>query len=307
MGQKAHKITNLKTQLTNHLFLYHILDFAYSHPDLIHVKIFYFNWEESAEEILMRYMSRCLYDNSNHNTRISSTFIQSPDTDHILDEKILNELKSYRYKDKFQFFVDHVEFCGDDKTSVSTDIRIKSYARSHGEITYKPAFYKDDNGELHETKSIDSYKPSDPLEYVFIIYDHLSLVQPITGQSLMQAMSAVSKQCVYYKNIFKYTPIVIQQQSKELAGIDAAKQSRVRPEGTFLSDCKSTVNDCTHFFGITDPVAFNLDEYYGYDLTKLGHNFRMLELIINRFGNHLPNKNSLNCWKLLKVISLQQN
>ena len=229
-------------------------------------------------------MSYCLYKFTNFKTRLSPIELESPDKKRLLSTETLGLLKSAEYKNIFQFFTDHVKFCSDFRTTVSIDIEIKSFAREHGDITFKEAFYNDENGIKHTTKSVDTYIPKNPNEYVFLIFDHVSLIQTTKGQTLLQAIGELSKKCVTYKNIYKYIPVVIQQQSKELGGLESSKQGRIRPDDTFLSDCKSTVNECTHFWGICDPVAFNISEYLGYDLTKLGHSLRILELIVNRKG-----------------------
>ena len=276
------KTKHSKTQIANYIFVYHVLMYAYKHPEFVIPKILYFNWEEDEETILERFMSFCLYSKTGY--RYSPIELNSPDKDRLLPTEVLNELKSEEYQKIFQFFVDHVEFCSDIKTTVAIDIKIKSWYREHGTVNYKEAFYKDEAGVTHTTKSADSYTPNNDKEWLFIIFDHASLIQPIQNQTLLTAIGTLSKQCVTYKNIYKSVPILIQQQSKELGGLESSKQGRVRPDDTFLSDCKSTVNECTHFFGICDPVAFNIPEYLGYPLNKLGHNLRILELIVNRFG-----------------------
>lgn len=271
-----------KSQFTNYAFLFETLFYAMEHPELVRVKFLYFNFEESAEEILMRFMSYCLY--KFNRIRIAPLFLQSPNKQHLLSDEVLKLLESPQYRFYFEFFDKHVEFC-EERTNVAIDIKVKSYAYKHGKATYKTSYYKDSqDGSTHETKSIDVYTADDPLEYVFIIYDHVSLMQPIQNQTLLQAIGEVSKKNVYYKNVFKYIPIMIQQQSKELGGLEANKQGRIRPSSNFLSDNKSTANDCTQFFGLTDPAAFEVSEYLGYNIPKLGHNFRLVELILNRSG-----------------------
>lgn len=272
-----------KTQFACNAFVFHSVFYAFEHPELMRLKIMYFNFEESAEDILMKFMSYCLYIFSDKKIRISPTFLQSPDKNHVLPTEVLNILKSYRYRQILEFFDEHVEFC-EERTSVAIDIKVKSYAYSHGSATYKTSLYKDKDGQTHEAKSIDKYTPNDPDEYVFVVIDHASLIQSIQGQSLLQAIGEVSKKNVYYKNVFKYIPILIQQQSKELGSLEANKQGKIRASSTFLSDNKSTVNDCTQFWGITDPAAFDIPEYLGWDLKKLGHNVRILELCLNRGG-----------------------
>jgi hypothetical protein len=227
-------------------------------------------------------MSYYLYKKTGR--RYSTTELNSPSKDKLLDDETLSLLKSEEYKDIFQFFVDHVAFYGNYRTKVAIDIEVKAFANKHGQVTYKENFYNDEHGVKHSTKSIDTYTPNDPNEYVFIIFDNASLLQPVQGESILKSIGDLSKNCVTYKNIYKFIPILIQQQSKELGNLESSKQGRVRPDDTFLSDCKSTVNECTQFWGICDPVSFNINQYLNYDLVKLGHNIRILELIVNRQG-----------------------
>ena len=48
---KSLTITKLKTQITNYLFLYTPIMYAYHRRDQLNVKIFYFPLEETAENI----------------------------------------------------------------------------------------------------------------------------------------------------------------------------------------------------------------------------------------------------------------
>lgn len=277
------KTKHSKSQLSSFIFVFHVLFYAYEHPELLRVKFLYFNYEESPEEVLMRFMSFCLYKLTQRQTRISPLELQSPDEKRKLSDENLALLKSEKYKSLFEFFTDHVEFC-EERTDIAIDIKVKAYAMSNGSCTYKTAYYKDEFGQTHETKSVDTYTPNDKDLYTILFFDHISLLNTVKGQTLLQAIGNVSKNCVKYKNLFKFTIVMIQQQSKELGNLESAKQGRIRPDDTFLADCKSTVNEVTHFWGICDAYAFNMNEYLGYDLTKLKHCFRVLELIVNRRG-----------------------
>lgn len=51
-----------------------------------------------------------------------------------------------------------------------------------------------------------------------------------------------------------------------------------------LADSKSTAKDCSVMLGITNPMAFELPEYLGYDISKLRGHARFLEIVLNREG-----------------------
>lgn len=271
-----------KSQITNYIFVYHTLLYAYQHPEFIDPYILYFNWEEGDEEILERFMSYYLYTKTKK--RYSPTELNSPDKERLLDDETLALLKSDEYKKIFQYFTDHVEFCGQYRTTVAVDIKIKSYFKENGDCTYKDSYYKDVDGITQTTRSVDSYTEKNPKRWTILFFDHVSLIQPIKTETLFGAIGTLSKNCVIYKNTYKAIVVFIQQQSKELGGLEASKQGRIRPDDTFLSDNKSTVNDCTQFWGISDPVTANIPEYLGYNLNKFGHYLRLFELIYNRQG-----------------------
>lgn len=106
-------ITKLKTQITNYLFVYTPILYAYEHPEQLRVKIFYFPLEETPENITLRFMSYLLYTLSGKQIRISPMDLKSTNADKILDEEILNILKSDEYQKILKFYEDNVLFMSD--------------------------------------------------------------------------------------------------------------------------------------------------------------------------------------------------
>ena len=45
-----------KTTFASFVFIYNSLLYAYMHPDVIRIRIFYYPWEESPDEVLLRFM-----------------------------------------------------------------------------------------------------------------------------------------------------------------------------------------------------------------------------------------------------------
>ena len=73
-----------KTQLTNYIFMYNTILYSYYNQGIIQPKIFYYNLEETAEAITLRFMSYLLYTLSDK--RISPTDLNSTNADNPLDE-----------------------------------------------------------------------------------------------------------------------------------------------------------------------------------------------------------------------------
>ena len=51
-----------------------------------------------------------------------------------------------------------------------------------------------------------------------------------------------------------------------------------------MADNKATAKDATVMLGITSPYAFEIPNYFGYDITKLKANARFLEVVLSREG-----------------------
>lgn len=268
-----------KTQLMSYFCLFNSVIYAYEHPDQVHIKIFYYNLEETEETITMRFMSHLLYKYIGE--RISPTKLQS--TVEALDEHILEALKDPNIANILKFYEEHVIF-SPKSNPTGINIELDEYAKAHGTKHFKELRYKDkDNNEVVR-KKFDYYEPDDPLEYVMAIVDHVSLISTERGMDVRESIVALSKNMVALRNMYKIIPIIVQQQSTETTSLDAFKSNKIRPSVAGLADGKYTSRDCNIMLGLTNPFAFEKTEYLGYDITKLNKYCRFLEVVINRDG-----------------------
>ena len=70
----------------------------------------------------------------------------------------------------------------------------------------------------------------------------------------------------------------------ETTDLSAIKSNRIRPTKDGLKDSKRTGEDCDVFLGITNPSAFEIQNYLGYDIMRLQDNFRVMEVVLSRDG-----------------------
>lgn len=265
-----------KTQITSYLFLYNSLLYAYNNPSVIDVKFFFFPLEETPEAITLRFMSYLLW--INYKIRVSPVDLKSTDSDRPINKEILDKLSSKEVKDILNFYEEKVIFLTDRNPTGIWKVA-KNYADNNGE-----AFYKTINVNGEERKLFDYYVPKNPNEYVFIIVDHVSLIESERGMTLRESINKLSEYMVILRNRYNYIPVVVQQQSVETGNLEAFKAGKIRPTLAGLGDSKYTGRDCSVMLGITNPYAFELSEYYGYDIKKLKGNFRVLEVVLNRNG-----------------------
>ena len=271
-----------KTRLVNYVFVYNTIMYAYYNQGVVCPKIFYYPLEETPESITLRFMSYLLYTLSGK--RISPTDLRSTNSEKPLDEEIIDLLRSEEYTNILDFYEEVISFMPSrNPTGVWKDI--KSYADAHGIIHTKTCKYKDELGVEQIGEQFDYYEPNNPNEYVFIIIDHVSLLETERNLTLRECINKLSEYMVIFRNRYRYIPVVVQQQSVETTNLDAFKNNKIRPTSSGLSDSKGPSKDCSIMLGITNPFSHELREYLGYDITKFKGEFRCLEVVLNRNGS----------------------
>ena len=273
-----------KTQVTNYLFVYTPILYAYEHPEQLRVKIFYFPLEETPENITLRFMSYLLYTLSGKQIRISPMDLKSTNADKVLDEEVLNILKMDKYQKILKFYEDNVLFMS-DRNPTGIYKTLKDYADKNGIVHRKKIkITNKETGNTEEVDAFDYYEPHDKKEYVIVITDHVSLLSQERGMSLRETINKYSEYMMIARNNYHYIPVCVQQQSYETTNLEAYKSNKIRPTMAGLSDSKYTAKDCSMMLGITNPFSFELPEYLGYDISKLKGNARFLEIVLNREG-----------------------
>lgn len=204
-----------KTQLTNFLFLYNSILFAYYHPDKIRLKVFYMPLEETPEKITIRFMCHLLHILSGYRLRISPMQLQSTTKKSVVDESILKMLDSLEYRSILDFYEDHVTFLT-ERNPTGFWKKTHNYALEHGVVhKRKVKATNNDTGITTEKELFDFYEPNDPEEYVIEIIDHISLVELERGLNLKQCIDKLTEYCMIVRNHYNHIPVIIQQQNSK--------------------------------------------------------------------------------------------
>lgn len=230
-----------KTQITNYLFVYNTLMYAYYNPDKVHPRIFYYNLEEDEESITARFICFLLYTLSG--IELSTTDLNSTDNNKPLDPEILEILESDKYQKILKFYEEHVHYMPSrNPTGQWKDIT--RYAEEHGKSYYEDITYTDELGVQQNRKKFSHYIPNDPDEYVIIITDHVSLLEKEKDmKGLKDAIDKWSEYNIIFRNRYGYIPVGVQQQNIETIGLDAFKADRIRPTMAGLADSKNPGKD----------------------------------------------------------------
>lgn len=278
-----------KTQVTDFLYLIKPLEFIYNNPDTLKLKIKYFSLEVSKEDKLKSILAYKLL--KDHGLRISSDKLYSEFTGetNILSQEHLRLMSSY--DDYFNWFEEHVEIIDHIRNPYGIYKHMREYAQNNGRFYFQgqEVFPSRAPNQLYDT-----YVANDPNEYVIVITDHISLLQPEGTDDLWKAMFKYSSNyCLKMRDNFKYTVVNVQQQAA-----DQEKQqftfkgesiiNKIKPSADGLGDCKLTGRDCDLMLGLFAPARYNIGTYPlegGYDITQLKDTFRELSVILNRRGS----------------------
>lgn len=265
-----------KSKITNFLFLFNSVLYAYHHPELVRLKVFYALLEEKAENITGKFICYLLYILSDKKIRIDIKTFKSVDEDRILSPEILELLGTLEYQSILKFFEEHVVFIP-DRNPTGVYHTLEKYAEANGTIHRKKV-------EGYEKEIFDYYEPNDPDEYVLCIIDHISLISCERSMDLRNSIKKLSEYLKIVRNKYNYIPVVVQQQNSESLSLEAFKANKIRPTQKGLADSQDPGKDCDVMLGITSPFSWELKEYLKYDITKLRGYCKFLEIVLGRDG-----------------------
>lgn len=268
-----------KTQISSFLFMFDPIMKAYKDRNMKY-KLYYFPFEETPEKVMARFISYLLY--VKHNIEVEYKTLMSAKNEP-LHKDILQLIERDDFQDILEFFEECVVFVEDIRTPSEIESYVEVLASDYGSMLYQEEDVTDEWGMVKKEKVLKGYTPKDPNQYVMIYIDHISLLQPDKGLSLKEAIDELSSYFVKARNIYQFSPVVIQQQAfNEKA--ENMKAGLRRPTLTGLSDTKYTSRDASIVLGIYAPHRMKESNFMGYDIDKLKDHFRALEVLANRDG-----------------------
>ena len=265
-----------KSKIANFLFLFNTVLYAYNHPELVRLKIFYALLEEKAENITGKFICYLLYKLSGGKVRIDIKTFKSVDPSRVLPKEIIELLGTLEYQSILNFFEDHVTFIP-DRNPTGIYNTLKRYAEANGTTHRKKI-------DGYDKEVFDYYEPNDSDEYVLCMIDHIGLISTERNMNLRESIKKLSEYLKIVRNKYNYIPVVVQQQNSETLSLEAFKANKIRPTQKGLADSQDPGKDCDVMLGITNPFSFELKEYLKYDITKLKSCARFLEVVLGRDG-----------------------
>jgi hypothetical protein len=256
--------------------------FFYKKRDgVVKAKWFYYSFEISYMAKRAKWTAYKLFND--YGLVVDSSNILSKGTkNRISDEVYKKVVEVDQYMDEL---FDHITFVQDPENPTGIRNTVNKYAEQHGTIHYENYIHPD--GSPGKRRS--GYTPNNPDEYVIIIVDHVGLTKKERGYDTKQNIDKLSEYMIELRNMFNYTPVMVCQFNKGLSGIERLKlaHSGKLDLAPILEDFKDTGNlgqDCNVALGVFNPVKYDLQDYAGYDITKMPSSFRSIHLMKNRDG-----------------------
>lgn len=203
-----------KTTLMKHIAVIEPIEYAIKKN--LDLKILYFGLEESEDQFNYTILSYLI------NKRFGKRY-------NIIDFlSIKNELPDYvidmirAVQDEFDMFKSYIIYHDETLNPYGIYHTIREFAKLRGE------FIKDKPEDEHWSH----YRPNNPNEFIIVIVDHISLLQPETKHNnkldeAMRDLSVYLRQYVSKK--FKYAVIAVHQQMSESEDLEHIKSKRWMP------------------------------------------------------------------------------
>lgn len=281
-----------KTQFSSWAFLYNSIDFCMRHN--IEFNVFYCNWEESIERVEQRFISYLLW--KYYKLRISPSRLRSSGNRPVSND-ILDKINSDNVQKELNYWHEHVTYITETNPTAIFKT-VKTFLCEHGneekeKYNVKYTIKNDVTGEEEvkeeSREKVVGYIEDNPNSLNLIFIDHISCCTTERGFTLKQSIDKIVDYCVGFRNTYKVSTLIIQQQNTQGESAQNIKINKIRPSKEGLADSTYTGNYCNILFGLFSPIKYDIDTYpssgSGYPIKNgFKDNIRFLECVLNRDG-----------------------
>ena len=283
-----------KSKLARYLFIHNPIMFLENNPDSdIQLDILYFSLEESKEKVILAEVSKYLY--TQHKLNLSIKQLSSVGRYNVLSTEDLQKVQ--QSEEHVNNFLKRVKIFDNVRNATGIYKTVRDFALTIG--TY---YDKNDTPltpqEVHNVKigvgesykKVSYYKTHNPKHYVIVLIDHISLLQPETGETLWQSMSKMSSNyCLHIRDKFGFIPVVVQQLAADKERIEANFSKadlvqKLEPSLDGLGDNKTIARDVYIALGLFAPDRYKITEHNGYDITRFRDRYRSMNIMKSRDG-----------------------
>jgi replicative DNA helicase len=264
-----------KTALVDSAYLCNPYDYIKANPDCINdIDIVYYSLEIDPEQKIAKLIANKLWRDHGIATSVSEIF--SKGTHKLGNEAYRKALEVREYFEEMGAKVKYRSSCSPNYLYMD----MLKHAEERGTI------HRDEPTEPGKRGNIIGYTPNDPSVITLIIMDHIGLITPNAQDqgNLKKAIDRTSKILIMFRNIFKYSPVVVSQFNRAIESHDRMKGSN-EPKLSDLKDSGGPSEDANTVIGLYYPFRYGKEEHIGYNIQALTRYYRSLHLLKNRDGS----------------------
>tara|TARA_R100001463_G_scaffold52499_1_gene103266 strand:+ start:20 stop:1099 length:1080 start_codon:yes stop_codon:yes gene_type:complete len=262
-----------KTAIVDEAYVFNPYDHLRNQIDPFYsLEIIYFSLEIDPVVKIAKFIARKIWEDHGILTNVNEIFSRGI---HKLPREVKNVIPTY--KEYFDVMQDEVLFF---RNSLNPDYLysdIMNYAESRGKI------------ERNKQNIVTKYTPHNPNLITLIIIDHISLIDKNKkDSSKKEAIDRASKMLVFFRNTFKFSPVVVSQFNRGIEGMDRKKQDSVEPQLSDFKDTGATQEDANTVVALFNPFRYGIGTHRGYPILEgnypLRRNYRSGHILKNRDG-----------------------
>lgn len=263
-----------KTAIVDEAYIFNPYDYLRNSPDPFYsLEIIYYSLEIDPVVKLAKMVARKIWEDHGILTNVNEIFSRgvhklSPDV-----AKLIPKYQEYfdELQDKVLFF----------RNSLNPDFLyndVMKYAEKRGKV------------ERNKDNIVIKYTPHNPNLITLIIIDHISLIDKNTrkDKSKKDAIDRASKMLVFFRNTFKFSPVVVSQFNRGIEGMDRKQQDSQEPQLSDFKDTGATQEDANTVVALFNPFRYGMDNHRGYPILDgdypLRRNYRSGHILKNRDG-----------------------
>ena len=257
-----------KTAFLNSVFLLNPYEHIKSTGSPTKLEVIYYSLEMPPEDMIVKMLAKKMWEEYGILSFTNEIFSRG---DYRIKDNISDILESY--KGYTEELLSDTLFLRDSLTPDYLYKDVMGYYESRGKII------------RGEGNMVLEYKPNNPNVVTIIIVDHIGLIEKNkSDKSKKDAIDRLSRLLVWFRNKFDATVVVTSQFNRSLEGMDRRAQDYVEPQLADFKETGSTQEDANVVMALFYPFRFGVENFKGYDITKLRKRFRSLHLLKNRDG-----------------------
>jgi replicative DNA helicase len=265
-----------KTAFVRDQFIYQPFNYWLKNRDKFNIKFIDFSLEMTAEDNLANFVVKDIY--KDHKKVVSRSVLMSQGRTKDGAERKLNDEIYEMFiaqEERIKEFEKHITIVDSEVTPGFYHDLLFEYAKANGTF---------ENPDVKFIGKAGKYTPNDPTLLTIVIIDTINLADCEPNQTVKQTIDRISRINVWFRNVCRFTPIVIQQFNADISGTDRSRYGIKTPLLRDFEDSKRPTKDADIVLGLFDPTRHDMEECAGHNVTILQNWFRSVHLLKNRNG-----------------------